>query len=70
VASALLWFCAIVFTLLGPVRINNEVIGWDLRALPADWKSRRQQWDRLHAVRVCILLAALVCLVVACLIGS
>jgi uncharacterized membrane protein len=70
VASALLWFCAIVFTLLGPVRINNEVISWDLRALPTDWKSRRQQWDRLHAVRVCILVAALVCLVVACLIGS
>jgi Domain of unknown function (DUF1772) len=69
IASTILWFCAIVFTLLGPVRINNEVIGWDLQALPTDWKSRRQQWDRLHATRVCILLVALACLVVACLMG-
>ena len=70
VASAMLWLCAIVFTLLGPVRINNDVIGWDLRALPVDWKARRARWDQLHAVRVCLLLAALSCLVAACLLGS
>ena len=71
VASVMLWICAIVFTLLGgPVRINNEVIGWDLQALPRDWKARRQRWDRLHALRVCLLLAALICLIAACLMGS
>jgi len=70
VASATLWLCAIVFSLLGPVRINNEVIGWDLQALPTDWKARRQRWDQLHAIRVFLLLGALICLVAACLMGS
>ena len=56
VAPATLWFCTIVFTLLGPVRINNEVMGWDLQALRTDWKARRQRWDQLCAIRVFLLL--------------
>lgn len=68
IASAALWALSIVFTLIGPVPINNQVIDWDLEHLPPNWKDLRSRWDRLHAVRVAILFAAFVCLVSACLI--
>lgn len=67
IVSATLWVSSIVFTLIGPVPINNQVINWDLEHLPPNWKDLRSRWDRLHAVRVAILFAAFVCLVSACL---
>lgn len=66
--SEALWLSSIVFTLIGPLPINNQVIGWDLEHLPPNWKDLRSRWDRLHAIRVAILFAAFVCLVNACLI--
>ena len=58
-------FCAagllaasIAFSLLGPVRINNRVIGWRLDALPPDWREQRRRWDRMHEVRVVMLATA------------
>lgn len=68
IVSATLWLSSIVFTLIGPLPINNQVIGWDLEHLPPNWKDLRSRWDRLHAIRVAILFAAFVCLVSACLI--
>ena len=67
IMSTTLWILSIVFTLFGPVPINNQVIDWDLEHLPPNWKDLRSQWDRLHAVRVAIVFAAFVCLVSACL---
>lgn len=67
IASATLWVSSIVFTLIGPVPINNQVINWDLAHLSPNWKDLRSRWDRLHAVRVAIVFAAFVCLVSACL---
>ncbi len=67
IMSTILWLSSIVFTLIGLVPINNQVINWDLEHLPPNWKDLRSQWDRLHAVRVAIVFAAFVCLVSACL---
>jgi hypothetical protein len=33
------------------VRTNLEMEGWSLDALPADYEKRRNQWDRVHAIR-------------------
>ncbi len=63
IASAVLWFFAIVYTVIFPVPVNNRVTKWDLLRLPATWKMERSKWDRYHRARVVILLAALVCLV-------
>lgn len=70
VTSMMLWFISIVFTLIGPVRINNEVIHWDLEALPKNWQARRKRWDQLHAFRVFILTVAFICLILACLMAQ
>lgn len=70
IVSIGLWVLSIVFTLIGPVPINNKVIDWDLEQLPPDWKDLRKQWDRLHAIRVTILFAAFVCLVSACFMAQ
>jgi hypothetical protein len=70
-------FCAagllavsVAFSLLGPVRINNRVIGWRLDALPADWREQRRRWDRMHEVRVAMLAAAALLLSLASALGD
>ena len=62
-AATLLWVAIIIFSLLGPVPINNRVIAWDLRQLPTDWREQRQRWDRLHAARVVLIALAFLALV-------
>lgn len=63
-ASAVLSIAALVFTLIGPVRINTRVSRWNLNALPANWKQERARWDTLHAIRVGILLLSLLALTI------
>ena len=67
--SAGLVAVAIVFSVVGPVPINNRVVGWDPERLPEGWKKDRARWDQLHVVRVAILIAALVALVVSAIVG-
>lgn len=62
-ASAVLMVAVLIFTLVGPVPINNRVSTWDLNNLPSNWKDERSRWDRLHAIRVAMLLVSLVALV-------
>lgn len=62
-AATLLFIAAIVFSLLGPVPINNQVVGWNPQNLPADWLELRKRWDLLHHIRVVILLLGFSCLV-------
>jgi uncharacterized membrane protein len=68
--STVLWISSIIFTLLFPLPINNQVIGWNLESLPENWKEQRQKWDRFHLIRVFIIIVAFVCLTVACLIAN
>ena len=65
--AAGLFAATIVYTVLLPVPINNQVARWRPEALPADWRELRWRWDRLHAFRVVVLAVAFVLLVAACL---
>ena len=61
--ATLLWLAIIIFSLVGPVPINNRVTVWDLQNLPPDWRQQRQRWDQLHAIRVVIIAIAFLALV-------
>ena len=64
-SSACLLAGSIVYSLAGPVPINNRTAALQLHALPSDWKQDRRRWDRLHAIRVVVLVAASALLVTA-----
>lgn len=64
-AAALLWLAIIVFSVLGPVPINNRVKAWDLHRLPPDWREQRQRWDRLNAIRVILIALAFLALLLS-----
>ena len=61
--SVAFMMAVLVFTLVGPVPINNRVSAWNLNDLPQNWKDERSRWDMLHAIRVAMLFASLVSLV-------
>ena len=61
--ATLLWLAIIVFSLVGPVPINNRVKDWNLQHLPPDWREQRRRWDQLHAIRVVMMALAFVALV-------
>ena len=64
-SSAGLFAGSIVYSLVGPVPINNRVAALQLDALPLDWKRDRRRWDRLHQIRVVVLAVASALLVTA-----
>ncbi len=64
-AATVLWTIIIVFSVLGPVPINNEVISWNPGRLPDDWEQKRRRWDALNAARVLLIGAAFVALILA-----
>jgi uncharacterized membrane protein len=63
-ASAILWVLAIVFSLTALVPINNRIASWEKSTPPADWKTYRHRWDRLHRWRTVLLTVAFAFLVV------
>jgi hypothetical protein len=44
--ATLLWLGIILFSVVGPVPINNQVKAWDNRKLPPDRQEQRRRWDR------------------------
>jgi uncharacterized membrane protein len=50
-------------TLLVP--INNRITTWAAEGAPPDWREQARRWERLHYVRVAVIVAAFVLLVVA-----
>jgi len=64
-AATFLWIAIIIFSLVGPVPINNRVKAWDRHHLPPDWREQRQRWDRLNAVRVVLIGLAFLALVLS-----
>jgi hypothetical protein len=60
-----LWIIIILFSVIGPVPINNQIKAWDTAQLPEDWEAQRHQWDTLNAVRVFFIAIAFVALLVA-----
>jgi len=61
--ATLLWVSICIFSVIGPVPINNRVKAWDIRNLPSDWREQRRRWDQLNAIRVIMIAAAFVALV-------
>ncbi|HTD15851.1 MAG TPA: DUF1772 domain-containing protein [Chthoniobacterales bacterium] len=61
--ATLLWVIICIFSVIGPVPINNRVKAWDMRNLPSDWRQQRRRWDQLNAIRVIMIIAAFVALV-------
>ena len=69
-SAAGLFVVSIVFTLLGPVPINNQIARLDPEHPPQNWLALRKGWDRLHAIRVAIILIALILLTAGIVVRS
>lgn len=64
VAVALLLVSVVMsVTLLVP--INNRSKVWTPETVPADWRAQKSRWDRLHLVRLALIVAAFVLVAVA-----
>jgi hypothetical protein len=63
--AAAMWLVIIVFSLVGPVPINERVKAWTVDKLPADWERQRWRWDAMNAIRVVMIAAAFMALVAA-----
>lgn len=61
--AAVLFAFVIVFSVVFPVPLNNRIAKWNPEDLPNDWRELRRQWDKLHYVRIVLLLIALACLI-------
>ena len=58
---------AVLFSLVGPVPINNRVKLWTPNNLPSNWKAQERRWDLYHWARTCGLIVAFILLVVSAL---
>jgi uncharacterized membrane protein len=56
---------AILFSLVGPVPINNRMKKWTPNSLPSDWREQERRWDLYHWLRTCGLIAAFAILVLS-----
>lgn len=56
---------AVLFSLAGPVPINNRITRWTLESLPDDWKAQEHRWDLYHWLRTCALVVAFTILVLS-----
>jgi hypothetical protein len=63
--SSAIQVAAVVFSLVGPVPINNRVAKWTPSTLPGDWKAQESRWDTYHWFRTVGLVAALATLIVS-----
>ena len=66
IAAAIQVF-AVLFSLVGPVPINNRIARWTAESLPADWKDQEHRWDLYHWLRTAGLIAAFA--ILACSLG-
>jgi hypothetical protein len=65
ISAVLFWIIVIVFSVVGPVPINDRVKAWDIAQLPDDWEAQRRRWDRLNAIRVGLIGIAFVALLLS-----
>jgi uncharacterized membrane protein len=56
---------AVVFSLVGPVPINNRIAKWKAESLPHDWQAQERRWDFYHWVRTGGLIVAFALLVLS-----
>lgn len=56
---------AVLFSLVGPVPINNRISKWVPEFLPSDWREQEHRWDLYHWFRTCALVVAFAILVIS-----
>ena len=56
--SASIQLLAVVFSLIGPVPINNRIKTWTADSLPADRQAQERRWDLYHCSRTLGLIVA------------
>lgn len=54
---------AVLFSLVGPVPINNRISKWTAGALPDNWRIQEHRWDLYHWFRTSELIVAFAILV-------
>ncbi len=67
--ATLLFAIAIVYTLIFPAPLNRRIATWKTASLPSSWHADRRRWDRLHWIRMAILLPALIALIVGVVVS-
>ncbi|NES16505.1 MULTISPECIES: DUF1772 domain-containing protein [Micromonospora] len=65
VTAGALLIVSVIMSILLLVPINNRGKTWTPDNRPADWKQQMNRWDRLHYVRVAVIIAAFALLVAA-----
>ena len=55
-----------LYSVLLPVPINNQIARWQPDSVPPNWRDLRRRWDLLHAIRVALLIIALILLAASC----
>jgi uncharacterized membrane protein len=58
IIAAVLWVAIIIFTIAVLVPINNRIAAIQPDNPPANWQNDHRHWDRLHQLRVGLLLLA------------
>jgi uncharacterized membrane protein len=56
---------AVLFSLVGPVPINNRIAKWTPQSLPDNWRAQEHRWDLYHSLRTSGLVVAFVLLVLS-----
>ncbi|WP_329426943.1 DUF1772 domain-containing protein [Streptomyces sp. NBC_01268] len=65
VTAGALLIVSVIMSVLLLVPINDQGKNWTPENRPADWKEQSNRWDRLHYVRVAVIIAAFTFLVAA-----
>ena len=65
VAAVALLVVSAVLSVAVLVPLNNRTATWTADDYPSDWREQHQRWDRLHWVRVAVILAGFVLMLIA-----
>lgn len=63
--AAMLLLLSVVLSVVLLVPLNNQGITWTAESHPENWQELQRRWDRLHIVRVVLIVAAFALVVVA-----
>ena len=63
--AAVLLAVSVLMSILWLVPINDRSKTWTAENHPADWRDQQRRWDRLHYVRVTVIVAGLVMVAIA-----
>lgn len=59
-ASAVLLGVSVVMSIVLLVPINSRTASWTPETVPPDWREQARRWDRLHYIRVAVIIAAFI----------